>query len=186
MALRECATIHECSDHCGCPSGCAGRLVQRGMQPPLEIFSAGLEKGFGVRSAAVLPKNTFVCEYAGELFRYYKENDKREAEYDHSKHGEYIIPFNAVGKKDNRLAIDATKRGNVARFLNHSCSPNLNKVEVFVEHKGLSRIAFFANVDIPAGTELTWSYGKANVTANKASEKPCHCGAKICHKFLPR
>ena len=183
--LRNYATICECNAHCGCPANCAGRLVQWGMQAPLEIYSAGAGKGFGVRCTVALARNTFVCEYAGELFLW-KDNDQREEDYESSGHGEYILPFNAVGSSRTRLAIDATRRGNVGRFLNHSCSPNLNTVEVFAEHKGQSRIAFFANTDIPAGTELTWSYGIANATSNKISGKPCHCGAANCKKFLPR
>lgn len=52
--------------------------------------------------------------------------------------------------------IDARRYGNIARFINHSCAPNLMPVRVFVEHQDLHfpRIAFFANRDIEADEEL--------------------------------
>lgn len=39
---------------------------------------------------------------------------------------QYILP---LGDSTASLAIDATMMGNVARFLNHSCAPNLYKVK---------------------------------------------------------
>ena len=46
--------------------------------------------------------------------------------------------------------IDARKYGNVARFINHLCEPNLVPVKVFVEHQDLRfpRICFFSSRDI--------------------------------------
>ena len=185
--LRDGGVIHECNRYCGCPSSCPGRLVQYGAQPPLVIYSAGQGKGLGVKSTVFLPKNTFVCEYAGEIFRY-TDNQAREEAYDRSGHDEYILPFNVTGVKKNdkdRLAIDATRKGNVARFLNHSCDPNLRKVEVFVDHKSFSRVAFFTKRDVPPNTELTWSYGETTTEYHKdASRKRCTCGSSKCKGFL--
>ena len=52
--------------------------------------------------------------------------------------------------------IDARKYGNVARFINHLCEPNLVPVKVFVDSQDLRfpRICLFASRDINAQEEL--------------------------------
>ena len=52
--------------------------------------------------------------------------------------------------------IDATLKGNVSRFMNHSCNPNCETQKWVVN--GYLRIGIFATRDIPAGTELTFDY----------------------------
>ncbi|KAG7272390.1 hypothetical protein CRUP_035585, partial [Coryphaenoides rupestris] len=56
--------------------------------------------------------------------------------------------------------IDAKLEGNLGRYLNHSCSPNLFVQNVFVDTHDLRFpwVAFFASKRIRAGTELTWDY----------------------------
>lgn len=55
------------------------------------------------------------------------------------------------------FGIDAKWWGNVGRFFNHSCNPNMDKKSVFVANQDLRipSVAYFTNVDVPAGTELT-------------------------------
>lgn len=55
-----------------------------------------------------------VIEYAGELIRS-TLTDKRERYYDGKDIGCYMF------KIDDNLVVDATMRGNAARFINHSC-----------------------------------------------------------------
>lgn len=59
-----------------------------------------------------------VIEYAGELIRS-TLTDKRERYYDGRGIGCYMF------KIDDNLVVDATMRGNAARFINHSCEVNL-------------------------------------------------------------
>ncbi|XP_070327357.1 histone-lysine N-methyltransferase SETDB2 isoform X6 [Odocoileus virginianus] len=49
--------------------------------------------------------------------------------------------------KGNVFLLDATKEGNVGRFLNHSCCPNLSVQNVFVEthDRSFPLVAFFTN-----------------------------------------
>lgn len=56
--------------------------------------------------------------------------------------------------------IDACRYGNIARFINHMCAPNLQPVRVFMGHHDLHfpRIAFFANRDIEPQEELGYVY----------------------------
>lgn len=64
-----------------------------------------------------------VIEYAGELIRS-TLTDKRERYYDGKGIGCYMF------KIDENLVVDATMRGNAARFINHSC-----EVGIFLEKK---------------------------------------------------
>ena len=43
----------------------------------------------------------------------------------------------AVLEVDNRLTIDASRRGNVSRFLNHACAPN---IQVITATRGQSSV----------------------------------------------
>ncbi|XP_071394128.1 histone-lysine N-methyltransferase SETDB1-B-like [Centroberyx affinis] len=79
--------------------------------------------------------------------------------------------------------VDSTKEGNVARYLNHSCSPNLFGQNVFVDTHDLRFpwLAFFTNKHITAGTELTWDYRSVIGGAEGVSRGLCcRCGSKNC------
>lgn len=56
-------------------------------------------------------------EYIGELIRP-PVADKREMIYDSQGIGCYMFRI------DQEWIIDATKKGNIARYVNHSCEPN--------------------------------------------------------------
>ena len=60
------------------------------------------------------------------------------------------------------FCIDANRYANLARFINHSCRPNVVPVKVFAEHQDLRfpHIALFACRDIKKGDELGFDYGK--------------------------
>ncbi|XP_029458714.1 histone-lysine N-methyltransferase SETDB2 isoform X2 [Rhinatrema bivittatum] len=81
--------------------------------------------------------------------------------------------------------LDATKEGNVGRFLNHSCCPNLFVQNVFVDthNRSFPWVAFFTNRHIKAGTELTWDYAY-EVGSLPENEIPCLCGVQKCRKKI--
>ncbi|NXG50092.1 SETB2 methyltransferase, partial [Psilopogon haemacephalus] len=84
---------------------------------------------------------------------------------------------------ENGYVLDATKEGNVGRFLNHSCCPNLFAQSVFVEthDRSFPWVAFFTNRHVKAGTELTWDYGY-EAGSMPGTEIACHCGVQKCRK----
>nr|XP_025730719.1 histone-lysine N-methyltransferase SETDB2 isoform X2 [Callorhinus ursinus] len=87
--------------------------------------------------------------------------------------------------KGNVFLLDATKEGNVGRFLNHSCCPNLLVQNVFVEtrDRNFPLVAFFTNRYVKARTELTWDYGyEAGTMPEK--EILCQCGVNKCRKKI--
>ncbi|XP_052896225.1 histone-lysine N-methyltransferase eggless [Anopheles moucheti] len=85
------------------------------------------------------------------------------------------------GDKDDIFIMDAKKSGNLGRYFNHSCVPNLFVQNVFVDTHDLRFpwVAFFASKNIKAGTELTWNY---NYDVGSVSGKVlnCTCGEKGC------
>ncbi|NXA10212.1 SETB2 methyltransferase, partial [Sapayoa aenigma] len=83
----------------------------------------------------------------------------------------------------NIYVLDATKEGNVGRFLNHSCCPNLFAQSVFVEthNRSFPWVAFFTNRHVKAGTELTWDYGYEAGSVPEM-EISCQCGVQKCRK----
>jgi len=102
-----------------------------------------------------------------------------------------------------RINIDATKKGNISRFMNHSCDGG-NLLLVLVSCKGelLPRVALFAARDIALGEELTFSYGQPNSQAvagegptplssagqtrgASRSQRRCFCGTAACSGFMP-
>uniref|UniRef100_A0A8D1YIB1 Histone-lysine N-methyltransferase SETDB2 n=1 Tax=Sus scrofa TaxID=9823 RepID=A0A8D1YIB1_PIG len=87
--------------------------------------------------------------------------------------------------KGSMFLLDATKEGNVGRFLNHSCCPNLLVQNVFVEthDRNFPLVAFFTNRYVKARTELTWDYGyEAGTMPEK--EILCQCGVNKCRKKI--
>ncbi|CAN7998859.1 unnamed protein product, partial [Ixodes hexagonus] len=81
--------------------------------------------------------------------------------------------------------MDAKNCGNIGRYLNHSCCPNVYVQNVFVDSHDLRFpwVAFFAARYIRAGVELTWDY---NYDVGSVPERVmyCQCGAEECRGRL--
>ncbi|KAG1666348.1 hypothetical protein FOA52_007886 [Chlamydomonas sp. UWO 241] len=78
------------------------------------------------------------------------------------------------------LSIDAKSVSNVARFINHSCEPNLMIQQVFARDcRNMLNfyVVLFAVQDTPANEELTYNYGDKMTHASGSS---CMCGAPTC------
>ncbi|XP_045620247.1 histone-lysine N-methyltransferase eggless isoform X1 [Procambarus clarkii] len=89
------------------------------------------------------------------------------------------------GKDEAVYIMDAKQTGNIGRFLNHSCEPNVFVQNAFVDTHDLRFpwVAFFAMVNIRAGTELTWDYNY-EVDSVPGKIKYCYCGARKCRGRL--
>lgn len=118
-----------------------------------------------------VPKGSFVCEYIGELIS--------DSEADRREDDSYL--FDLDNKDGDTYCIDARRYGNVARFINHLCNPNLVPVKVFVEHQDLRfpRICLFASRDIPAYEELGFDYGE-KFWIIKWKHFTCACNSPKC------
>ncbi|KAH9302998.1 hypothetical protein KI387_014581, partial [Taxus chinensis] len=121
---------------------------------------------WGLVALEPIEADDFVIEYVGELIRP-KISDIREKNYE--KMG---IGSSYLFRIDNEYVVDATKRGGLARFINHSCEPNCYTKVITVE--GQKKIFIYAKRLISAGEELTYNY-KFPLEEKKI---PCNCGSK--------
>ncbi|CAF2506722.1 unnamed protein product [Rotaria sp. Silwood2] len=84
------------------------------------------------------------------------------------------------------FVMDAHFKGNVSRFYNHSCSPNVFVQNVFIETWDVRFpwVAFFTASNIKAGTELVWDYSyEVDTVENRVLH--CRCGSDECrHRLL--
>ncbi|EPQ17456.1 Histone-lysine N-methyltransferase SETMAR [Myotis brandtii] len=162
---------------------------------PSEITFPGTDgKGWGLRTLAFIPRGRFVCEYAGEVlgFSEAQRRIQRQTEQDSN----YIIAVreHVAGGRVMETFVDPARVGNVGRFLNHSCEPNLLMVPVRVDSM-VPRLALFAARDISPGEELSYDYsgrflnrsdgGDKGRPGSGKPRKPCFCGSASCAAFLP-
>jgi len=81
--------------------------------------------------------------------------------------------------------LDAKISGNIGRYFNHSCDPNIFIQNVFIDTHDLRFpwVSYFALSNIPAGTELAWDYNYI-IGSVKNKKLMCHCGSKNCKSRL--
>ncbi|KAJ0260448.1 Histone-lysine N-methyltransferase [Hirschfeldia incana] len=193
--------IYECGPLCKCPASCYLRVTQRGIRFPLEIFKTE-SRGWGVRSLSSIPSGSFICEYVGELLED-KEAERRTGNdeylfdignrYDNSIAEEMskLMPETqgGQGRDDDEMSgftIDAAKKGNIGRFVNHSCSPNLYAQNVLYDHEDtrIPHVMFFAMDNVPPLQELTYHYNymidQVRDSNGNIKKKKCYCGSSDC------
>ncbi|CAN0595898.1 unnamed protein product, partial [Ectocarpus sp. 12 AP-2014] len=78
----------------------------------------------GVFTTQAIGAHELVVEYVGEVVKL-AEAERRVALYRRTKLQEYVVRAG-----DDEMFIDATRKGNLARFLNHSCDPNVYMLAV--------------------------------------------------------
>ncbi|XP_070759756.1 histone-lysine N-methyltransferase EHMT1a [Enoplosus armatus] len=142
---REPPVLFECNHACSCWKTCRNRVVQNGLRARLQLFRTQ-KMGWGVRAMQDIRQGTFICEYVGEIITD-SEADKREND---------SFLFTLDNKVGEVHCIDARLFGNIGRFINHLCEPNLLAVRVFTMHQDLRfpRIAFFSSRPIKAGDQI--------------------------------
>ncbi|XP_031841422.1 SET domain bifurcated histone lysine methyltransferase eggless isoform X2 [Nomia melanderi] len=89
------------------------------------------------------------------------------------------------GEDEAVYIMDAKTTGNIGRYLNHSCDPNVFVQNVFVDTHDVRFpwVAFFALNYIRAGQELTWNYSY-DVGSIPGKVIICKCGASNCRGRL--
>ncbi|XP_072331617.1 histone-lysine N-methyltransferase EHMT2 isoform X3 [Scyliorhinus torazame] len=162
--------IFECNQACSCWRSCKNRVVQSGIKVRLQLYRTE-KMGWGVRALQDIPQGTFICEYVGEIIS--------DAEADVREDDSYL--FDLDNKDGEVYCIDARYYGNVSRFINHLCDPNIIPVRAFMLHQDLRfpRIAFFSSRDIKTGEELGFDYGD-RFWDIKCKYFTCQCGSEKC------
>lgn len=169
------------------------RFNQLKKRKKLVKFDRSAIHGWGLYAEENIASNDLIIEYVGEKVRQ-KVADMREIRYTKQGIGSSYL-FRMV---DDEI-VDATKKGGIARFINHSCTPNCTAKIIRVE--GTRRIVIYALKDIAkskpfaflymvldmltlfADEELTYDY-KFEREYGSLDRIPCLCGSVGCKGFL--
>lgn len=166
-------TSTECTPgYCPCGIHCKNQRFQKCEYPMTKLFKTE-GRGWGLLADQNIKAGQFIIEYCGEVISW-KEAKRRSQTYEaEGLKDAYIISLNALE------SIDATRKGSLARFINHSCNPNCETRKWTV--LGEIRVGIFSKQDILAGTELSYDY---NFEWYGGAKVRCLCGAACCSGFL--
>ena len=134
----------------------------------------GIQNGIAI--FCEIKKGTFIMQYIGEIYSLDSDYGKKKLKEYKDKDCTYLMDLPNNTKHE---VIDPTKKGNMARFINHSCDPNCETRKWHV--KSELCIGIFAIRDIKEDEELTFNY---DFDLNKTRYQKCLCGAKNCRGYL--
>lgn len=138
-------------------------------------FARSAIHNWGLYALEPIAAQEMIIEYVGERIRQ-PVAEMRERRY--IKKG---IGSSYLFRVDESTVIDATKKGGIARFINHCCDPSCTAKIIKVG--GMKRIVIYALRDIAANEELTYDY-KFERETDDEERLPCLCGAPTCKGFL--
>ncbi|TVU29294.1 hypothetical protein EJB05_20854 [Eragrostis curvula] len=128
--------------------------------------------GWGAVALEPLEKGDFVIEYVGEVI---DDATCEQRLWDMKLRGDKNFYMCEISKD---FTIDATFKGNISRFLNHSCEPNCKLEKWQVD--GETRVGVFASRSINVGEPLTYDYRFVHF----GRKVKCRCGALNCQGYL--
>ena len=131
--------------------------MPRAARLPRIVLGHSRIHGRGVFAGEAITKNSRIIDYAGELIRNDEACEAREEQ--HRGRGElWIFRVNRAWSRD------ANVDGNIARFINHSCTPNcwFEVVDKTIWIRAARRIR--------RGEELTYDY---SIIGQRSI--PCRC-----------
>jgi uncharacterized protein len=131
--------------------------------------------GRGVFAATTIRKGTVILEYRGERSTWAIASRRPDSDPSNPQH-------TFIFETSDGTVIDGGRRGNAARWINHSCAPNC---ESFEDDEG--RVFIEARRTIRSGDELTYDYRLSldgRMTRKVRAEYACRCGAPRCRGSL--
>ncbi|OMO57166.1 hypothetical protein COLO4_35487 [Corchorus olitorius] len=158
---------------CPCGDLCSNQQFQKRKYAKMKWDKCG-KKGFGLRMLENISAGQFLIEYVGEVLDM-QAFEARQKEY--AARGQRHFYFMTLNGSE---VIDACVKGNLGRFINHSCDPNCRTEKWMVD--GEICIGLFALRDIKKGEELTFDYNHVRVFG--AAAKKCHCGSPHCRGYI--
>ncbi|XP_017981320.1 PREDICTED: histone-lysine N-methyltransferase ASHH2 isoform X2 [Theobroma cacao] len=158
---------------CPCGDLCSNQQFQKRKYAKMKWDRFG-RKGFGLRTLEDISASQFLIEYVGEVLDM-QAYEARQKEY--ASRGQRHFYFMTLNGSE---VIDAYVKGNLGRFINHSCDPNCRTEKWMVN--GEICIGLFALRDIKQGEEVTFDYNYVRVFG--AAAKKCHCGSPHCRGYI--
>lgn len=144
-------------------------------EPPF-VIRKSLIQGWGAFATRRIRKGQRVIQYIGERI----SHEEAENRYDEDA---METPTTYLFTVDEDTVIDASRWGNRAKYINHSCAPNCETVNED------GRIYVEALKNIQPGVELTYDYHlecDGPYGAEWRKRYACRCGARICRGTLLR
>ncbi|KAF3651527.1 putative F-box/kelch-repeat protein-like [Capsicum annuum] len=158
---------------CPCGERCSNQQFQKRNYAKLKCFKCG-KKGYGLQLLEDVTQGQFLIEYVGEVLDLHAY-EARQKEYALKGHKHfYFMTLNGSE------VIDACAKGNLGRFINHSCDPNCCTEKWMVN--GEVCVGLFALRDIKKGEEVTFDYNYVRVFG--AAAKKCVCGSPSCRGYI--
>ncbi|KAJ1657296.1 hypothetical protein IWQ61_003287 [Dispira simplex] len=151
---------------------CQNRRFQKKEYARVKVVKTQL-KGYGLVAEQELERGQFVMEYIGEVVSK-SQFLKRTAIYEQENCEHHYF----MSLKNDEV-IDATRKGCIARFVNHSCAPNC-EVQKWVVGSQF-RMGIFTTRPIPKGTEITFDY---KFVRYGAEPQRCFCGEPCCKGYI--
>ena len=158
--------------------GAAGAARLREAQSLFRVDRSRVH-GFGVFSREAVPRGMPVMEYVGEVVRR-PVADRRERAAGGFLQNPSTYMFALDENDADSRVVDAARKGNLARFANHSCAPNCATRSVVLANR--RRVVLFTLRDVRRGEELTYDYQFAPECPER--ETPCACGAAACRGVI--
>ncbi|CAM6083279.1 unnamed protein product [Calypogeia fissa] len=163
--------LTSCSSSCKCGDACTNLSFQK--RPGRKLKAAKTDHcGWGLQAGEDIKAGDFLVEYVGEVI---DDETCEKRLWAMKEQGESNFYMCEISRE---IVIDATFKGNLSRFINHSCSPNseLQKWEI----EGEVRIGVFAKQDFKKGEYVSYDYQFIQF----GTDQLCHCGAPGCRGQL--
>ncbi|KAH8074822.1 hypothetical protein JL720_10562 [Aureococcus anophagefferens] len=153
-----------------CPMGdkCQNRCFAAKLGSKVSVEKAD-QCGWGLFAGEPIAKRAFVVEALGELISEEEAQERLATARANGDEDYYMLAASDAATKG--LVIDATRKGNEARFANHSCDPSC-RLEKW-RCGSQDRYGIFALRSVKPGEQLTYDY-------RWASFERCYCGAANC------
>ncbi|KMZ09597.1 uncharacterized protein Dsimw501_GD17127 [Drosophila simulans] len=162
----------ECGPLCSNGARCTNKRFQQHQCWPCRVFRTE-KKGCGITAELLIPPGEFIMEYVGEVIDS-EEFERRQHLYSKDRNRHYY--FMALR---GEAVIDATSKGNISRYINHSCDPNAETQKWTVN--GELRIGFFSVKPIQPGEEITFDYQYLRYGRDA---QRCYCESTNCRGWI--